>query len=932
MRTIDITRPETVGVDVTLTYQSFYTSTLDFNTPCAGMQETPPYVEGEEYRVIRDGQTVLVGPVTSCERQMDATSASYYWAVTISDRWHWLESCMYVSDNALHGIAAPTSIIKGRAKDGSEDIDTSQETPTMAMTDALQLVLANNVRLQSTWRIEVADGAQIIPFEADVSKHGDLLRAIQKWRPGLTSRWDYADPEHPVLVISDHGEVVTLDRSDLIQDVTLRPRPDLIPPAVAILGTSRTGDGSMAYTQSVWPEGRTDLLKQPYAMMVTVDLPEGTKVTIPEDDPNLGTSDTTQSGDDATGQIVDNNRELVAYLETWAKYNTARMIVRGNQLPDPTNKDAWIAWWRDHVPQLEGLTITIEELVTEEAIDSQASDIGGYVKAQHPYEFVSGQHNGNTALHWSEVQVKQVIVHKGKPADKIASMFPQARSDGNYQGEFCGKFYTIDRHYYSYALDSDSTPLGTEPGMDNDPIPDVPSSTGDARETPKETAEPCYDGLAKAAWEAAQKLEYEGTVGVVRGRLLMPGMRLNITGSVAEYASMETTIQTVRLDAASGKVTLTVGPPEHLGIQSLVERARSLCRQAKEASPIANEINLMVKQDSESSETPAPGPGGTVSNGLYYPPRKRPDAPMLSPKFELSISAGSVSWEGGFAIRNVYNNKGGVDKLQYHKGTVLGPKNEMAVGAAEWNDLGATSGEIYCNVEIDKQGKITSASVSFNKGTFTQPKPFSEGIKGKSGTKYTPSETPFDGEGGSFSVHLASVKNNNISMHHLGVISIPIMPEYVLFEIKDFVEDSSAGDDVSLIEERKDRYALLKRLTPGQWVKFGKVGSQADPPRGFLKINAKQVKVVDVSIADGVTVGGESLIASGVSDPDDEANWTETFFIRQFREMTNDEYASYEAEGQECHGLPRCRIRIKPDKTGKIIAIGAWWSTFADAP
>lgn len=878
MKALRIDDPGSLISEATLTRQSFGTGELQFSRPCASLDEIQPFAIGDEYTVTRGTETIIVGTVTQCERQLSASG--YYWAVTISDFWWYLENCLYISYSTDKGTVAPAAHIYLQAGSG--------EAPraTMPLGDALNQILSNNTRFASIdWDLEIDEAAEIIPFTADLTKHADLLRACQKWRPTLASYWDYTTPDAPRLVITDAGDVVTIDRADLLTDVVLRPRPDLIPPAVGILGTGTSTANSKVYTMSVWPEGGDDLLKEPYALTMAVNLPSGTQ---------------TKSGNETTDNA--NQAAVDAAAHTSAAF-APRMVVRGKAFPP----DDMAAWWQDHLPLLKDAQLLVERTPTITAIDSAAKDVGGYAGIQLSHEFVSGQHNGNERIRWSEVQVTQRVLHRGKPAVTIAGYFPIKRDDGNFEGEFSATFYMIDTHYYSYAIDGANTPLGGDGEPEPEPEPYEPPN-------PEESEVQIYDQVVKSVFEANQKLEYEGAITVIGGPAVQTGMRLNLTGTAAEYAAMQATVQTVSTDLATGARTINVGPAAHLSIQTMIERARALQNQSAGGD--------IAKEDAAINQ-----PNGSTS--AQMPDDPRPDAPMLSPKWEFNVSSGPSDTSAAFTIRTVENDDGSV-QYEYQQGVVLGPVDSTTVGQAGWNSLSVTEGPVYCNITLDYQGRITSATISDQDMGEARPDIYAYGRQGISGDQYRPGQgAPFDPEGATYSVQIADISNKVVTIHHIGVITLPLLPHYILYEIDDYTNDptenktNASPNAASLILTKEETHAYLRKIAPGEGIKFGRFDDTSEvPPAGEIRIHATALPSRTPSQADGIELFDEEERTDTST-----GKKTKVYGFFNLRPMTIAEEQALISQDASL-GAP-CQVRIDRVDGTHEIRIGAFWGTYA---
>lgn len=85
-------------------------------------------------------------------------------------------------------------------------------------------------------------------------------------------------------------------------------------------------------------------------------------------------------------------------------------------------------------------------------------------------------------------------------------------------------------------------------------------------------------GLAEALYDALSVLHWQGSFTKLESEVAgdaHPGKKLNLTGGLAAWATMNAMIQGVSEDIGSGKTTITFGPPEHLGPSDLVEMLRA---------------------------------------------------------------------------------------------------------------------------------------------------------------------------------------------------------------------------------------------------------------------------------------------------------------------------------------------------------------------
>lgn len=953
---IDVDLDNLPSSNIRTNFQSFAASTVSFNLPYGSGEA--PYEKLSECRVKRHGKVVLAGPVTECEESRDA-AGDRVWSVEISDRWHWLETCSYVTELTRYNKPSSRAYVPMCVPGGryvmvdpgvykpKEDKSDTALTPTIAIGAAFTDIIDNSKHLNCKLKLDFDHEQEMIPFEASLSYLADLMRAVQQWRPGLTSKFDYTDPDNPQLIITDKGDVITLDaKRDNLTTIALKPRPDLIPPVVGVLGLATTGSQNISYTMAVYPPDSESKFKDPGALLLSVSLPSGTQTS--ESAPSRGalpnelinmTPEEAQKllGIPVVKTPAETATDVLPSVSNMLKYNSARATLRGKKFPDKA--EDWAAWWMQKAPQLFGgkqIKTTRppkKEPTTPDAIYSN------HVSENLDYEWVSGQYNGvGKGVKWTALKIEQEI-YINDPPDELKSRFPTyVGANNTYMGKVACYVHALGHANKSYALDPDGTELPDE-GIEEAPIePEEDPGSGDPVPEPSiDEAMPQYDQVAEAVWKASQKLEFEGTISVIgKAMPVRPGDRINIVNDRPEYVGMETTVQSVTVDEYAGTMTLAVGPASHLSLQTAAERARIMSDNANKALSKTDELTTSLNHKVASEgETEAPGPDpepGGSSTTITYPPRQRPQAAEVGPCFRMiEASAGKVDIVAEFSVRGVWSDDGSeLQSVQWYGGKVYGPKDVFQVGKQnEWNDLYVTSGDIYCNVKIDKEGKIKEAKIETTEGATSEGKIFAVGKKGKSGDEYTPSGSGWEGEDATMSFQIATVEKDAIVHNHLGSISVPIKPMYVLFECKDFLEGTPVSEEVSLIEEQKDRYTLLKRLMPGKEIKFGGI-SEADPPRGFLKINAREVKVKSVPKLDGSDVEpGLDLFDSKEMDnvDKDKANWERTFFFNTIRAMEKADYDRY--DGGNPNGT-RCRVVI--DLRDGVLLVGAYSGTMTDPP
>lgn len=118
-----------------------------------------------------------------------------------------------------------------------------------------------------------------------------------------------------------------------------------------------------------------------------------------------------------------------------------------------------------------------------------------------------------------------------------------------------------------------------------------------------EEGDPIPQGLAKFIYEALATVQHEGTLEIVAEELLVQpgdldplGKLVNIAGMRAEWAAMDALIQRVDEDADSGTMTVSFGPPTHLGAADLTELLR-VGRQRRRWTNPATQQNGEMQTD-----------------------------------------------------------------------------------------------------------------------------------------------------------------------------------------------------------------------------------------------------------------------------------------------------------------------------------------------
>ena len=188
----------------------------------------------------------------------------------------------------------------------------------------------------------------------------------------------------------------------------------------------------------------------------------------------------------------------------------------------------------------------------------------------------------------------------------------------------------------------------------------------------KQEGEAVPTGLATQIWNAVKHLYYQGQIkyaGEGPPRLLSPGNRLNLSGGLAAWDSMNSAIQSVELAADTGSTTISFGPPEHLGPQDLVQLAQAnRKRRATTAQATRNQPEISAAEPVLGGRTPnssaairgGGGSGGSSTAAFHAVLEWNP----TTEKYKISwrsgtaqVFGGGVATFGSGVLDNVSSNK-----------------------------------------------------------------------------------------------------------------------------------------------------------------------------------------------------------------------------------------------------------------------------------
>lgn len=232
------------------------------------------------------------------------------------------------------------------------------------------------------------------------------------------------------------------------------------------------------------------------------------------------------------------------------KLTSLKAEIVSQLLPDDLSDASAVDWWKQKFPEslgdprVSGIEIieTGRVVVSADGTKRPVDNINGPVAL--PYELVAGQWaewmNGEAQR--EEVTIKCRLLRYDKPPSEPGAIL-RASTDGQL---------------FTRAITTTTLPSGLySAGLHVD-----------------EFGDPLIIGLAKAIYDQLQPTFYTGTFKLVEEELtgrVRPGNVINIKGGRAEWEMMRAMVLQVDESAATGETLVTVGPPDHLTIQAIVE-------------------------------------------------------------------------------------------------------------------------------------------------------------------------------------------------------------------------------------------------------------------------------------------------------------------------------------------------------------------------
>lgn len=730
MKTLDVSSSDFLDIAESPSYSrlSFGGASVSFRVPVDRFSSCP-YEEGEIVKVVWRGKTLLIGPVINPEHSLEGTSEA--WDIKICDYWWSLANIQYFSSGRSRGIFCSYK----QGGDGSA----AKKQATAKIKEALAGVLNHAIKtalvpIKYDLRIDAA--AELIPFAYSSETYASLLVQVQKWRPNMAAWFEYGADDSVTLVIADHANLpdVVLDLSAVdVSTLSLKARPDLVPPAVGLTCNASIGS-KVQRAVAVYPAGAS--LSQPYVITAEVDVPDGLSVS------------------DESGQYDPVETGTVGY-------DAPQMTVSGDKFP--TGKAQWLARVKRWLPALADCgNLEVANLPTVVPIIPANAEHRGYDRNAISHELTDGQINGKSAkIKWGKAKV-DIRARATNPPATVKQYLPEfaGRTDGGdrWIGLLSFEVTTTNVSHARYLMDD----KGTVEYLDNGGGPVDPDNPGDAGEY---NSAALYVKFVDSIYKATRIMPYDGSVTVHDAFDQVCGGRLSITGGLREWETMRTVIQEITLDLKTGVSDVTVGAAEQLSLQDSIDKSKQLMDAMRDTS----QASASTSSGDGSAGGVLPDGGGGIPGP--DPDRKKPELPSVGPSVKVMQAQeppamGTSAVEVGFQCRLAYNDAGKVDEAYIRQGKAMYAGNYIGgmlpdgAGSGGWVKSPTTSGEVWLKVQLDKDAKFMGSYLSAVGGV-------SDPVKLMEEDRQIPYEYYF---------HLATIDGNKVVQHQTGTVYLQIHP------------------------------------------------------------------------------------------------------------------------------------------------------------
>lgn len=614
------------------------TAALSFSLAPGSTAAPLPWAWLEEVCITDGDKTLFRGYVT--ESKPDLAGGAHYWHYTLKN----IVALLVATPAPAMDTTLGALQTRGAAATSQAD---------MVRADAL---LTHALGRQEQVAVQLTAPVRI-PYTAGSESCWAMALSALRWVPDAASWYDPA-ADRLTLFAAGSGEPLVLDATaqqaasgetplfgfEGIAAADFAPRPDLVPPAVAVRGKFNM----------TLPENGNPY--QPYGFVYYI---------APE---RLLTANGSDIGSLSPGSAL--ARTAAAAAGKW-------MTVRGRKVPATAavlgkgsgdmktsagGGAAWVKFWRacggmgvlaelesyitfgkpvwEPVPAAEayppeedtnhdstapiGRRLDAPRIAEDDAAPAnyKEMDTPGYVLTDGSFPASSNARGNVGGLHFCKGTLRQLVwISSPVPPEKAQA----ARDFFTGTSQFNGKthHYTcltltavfIDRRRKRYQE-------GTNALAPDDPDTAAAGSSGTGgsdNDRAKEQAD--YAAALAAYYQGTRRLYYDGTITLCGVRGYEPGCLLgkpvSVVGLTPDWAAMNTPVQRADYDPLRRRLTLTLGSPEVLHFNELLHR-QQLARQEREKE----------LRGAQGGHTPGGGTGGTGSGGSDTAAEP---APMISP-------------------------------------------------------------------------------------------------------------------------------------------------------------------------------------------------------------------------------------------------------------------------------------------------------------
>jgi hypothetical protein len=520
-----------------ITFTSQFSDQVTFALPKVPFDADRVFAYGETIRVLKDGKQWFVGRII--KPRFFAGAQREHQEYTAVGPWWVLEQSVFeqawgnwINGNNQKQTNYTSHLVLNGTADGVSLVNTGDQ-----IRSALQWLL---------------DGVDPDPFqigevtlnilppvdEARDLAVAEVIRKQMRWHPDAVGWFDHSATP-PKFNCKKYAELtpITLrippSKDATVSEVTLESREDLIRPAVIInyeVRATINDEEKLSVLRDAWPLNATG--RDLGSGVTTLDL-QGAKIT------------------------------------------TLSAPLQSRDIPNDLKAATSLDWWKTQIPELgvpEAIGVEILDAdrlwIDDDGIGRQFSQNSGGdgLPTALPYELMWGQ-----VTEWMPgIAQKERITIKVRFSryDSDPSTNQNAKRRASVE-----KVFTKD-------ITSTNLPSGVYTGP----------------RTIEQRADPIPIGLAKALYDAMQILHYSGSFKLTEQEVsgsVRPGMVVNLEGGRAEWGQMKALVQQVTESVATGETTITVGPPERLGISDLIELLKVNRTRTRNSPPGAQADGLL---------------------------------------------------------------------------------------------------------------------------------------------------------------------------------------------------------------------------------------------------------------------------------------------------------------------------------------------------